>query len=394
MAFNVLEVIKMININFLNSNGCDQSYKPRCKKIILTKGHIERLVTECESMANTLELKVEFAKTKGTTDVLMTALLHQKNIVVQMLSSNPEDAIALSLSASIEAYGTRLEIIEGWTNGGVEMFESTLWFMLKDIEADGVISPGEMEDLFQLALLEVMAHPEKYDLEGWYKKNKEDISHILESTGSGSHGLHESNYDSPKKLAHISESLYEGILKNAVIPQGSLLDCVIQDLASGGGIGMLSDQIEYNYYSDYGWWANGTAGTLSPTLRLFLLSTLLAHNPQMSQQDVELVLTENIGGINTYVASIFGKDSSGQPYTALSFLCENTQWQIQVNDPMDGCNQIDWRGDGIEDDDLIDLYSNFPPRELTEEEIEEVNRIGDQVKMLQQTLLSAKHLKS
>lgn len=33
------------------------------------------------------------------------------------------------------------------------------------------------------------------------------------------------------------------------------------------------------------------------------------------------------------------------------------------------------------------ILTNFPPRELTEEEIEEVNRIGDQVKMLQQTLL-------
>ncbi|WP_341663645.1 hypothetical protein [Vibrio sp.] len=34
----------------------------------------------------------------------------------------------------------------------------------------------------------------------------------------------------------------------------------------------------------------------------------------------------------------------------------------------------------------IDATTNFPERELTDDDIEEINRIGDQVKMLQQTL--------
>ncbi len=41
---------------------------------------------------------------------------------------------------------------------------------------------------------------------------------------------------------------------------------------------------------------------------------------------------------------------------------------------------------GIYPQDLLNVLNTFPGRELTEEEIEEVNRIGDQVKMLQQTL--------
>ncbi len=41
----------------------------------------------------------------------MAASVYQKQIVVQMVSSNPEDAIALSLAASIEAYGQQLENI-------------------------------------------------------------------------------------------------------------------------------------------------------------------------------------------------------------------------------------------------------------------------------------------
>lgn len=352
---------------------------------------IEYWITLVVSNMQLLDGPSSLATKKGVTDVLMVVSAHQKDIVAQMASSNPEDAISLSLAASIEAYSKQLEIIEGWTNGGVEMFESALWLMLEDIESDGVIAPEEMEDLFQIALLEIMIHPEKYGLEDWYGDNKQDISHVLESTGSGSHGLHESDYDSPEELAQVTKTLYDGILENAVIPPGSLLDCVMKDLESGGGASVLGDQIEDHYYDDYGWWANGTADDLSPMLRLFLLSILLEKNPQMSQQDVEIVLTGSIEEIDEYIAATFGSDSSGNPYTALSFLCENSQWQIQeggaATGSQTGYDQIDWVGDGIDDDDLIDLYSNFPPRELTEEEIEEVNRIGDQVKMLQQTLL-------
>lgn len=352
---------------------------------------IEYWITLVVNNLMLLDRPIFWATKNGVTDVLMVVSAHQKDIVAQMANSNPEDAISLSLAASIEAYSKQLEIIEGWTNGGVEMFESALWLMLEDIESDGVIAPEEMEDLFQLALLEIMIHPEKYGLDDWYSDNKEDISHVLESTGSGGHGLHESDYDSPEELAQVTKSLYDGILENAVIPPGSLLDCVMKDLESGGGKSVLGDQIEDNYYDDYGWWANGTADDLSPMLRLFLLSILLAENPQMSQQDVEVVLTGSIEEIDEYVAATFGSDSSGTPYTALSFLCENSQWQIQeggaATGSQPGYDQIDWVGNGIDDDDLIDLYSNFPPRELTEEEIEEVNRIGDQVKMLQQTLL-------
>jgi hypothetical protein len=47
---------------------------------------------------------------------------------------------------------------------------------------------------------------------------------------------------------------------------------------------------------------------------------------------------------------------------------------------------IDWEGVGLDSGYFKDMYTDFPPRELTDEDIKEINRIGDQVKMLQQTL--------
>ncbi|MCZ8503378.1 hypothetical protein O9853_25295 [Vibrio lentus] len=165
----------------------------------------------------------------ASAETLAMIAAQQKQVVVTMVSGNPEQAIAIALAQSIEAYGKQLELIQGWTNGGVDMFESALWLMLADLE-EGGIQPEEMEDLFQIALMDIMIHPEQYGLESWYAANKTDISHILESTGSGSHGLHESNYDTPEKLAAVTKKLYKGIMDNATMPEGSLLDQVMTDL--------------------------------------------------------------------------------------------------------------------------------------------------------------------
>ncbi|EGR3072619.1 hypothetical protein DMW20_24205, partial [Vibrio parahaemolyticus] len=50
-----------------------------------------------------LDAPSSLVTTKEVTKALMAASVHQKEIVVQMMSSNPEDTIALSLAASIEA---------------------------------------------------------------------------------------------------------------------------------------------------------------------------------------------------------------------------------------------------------------------------------------------------
>ncbi|EPV6954394.1 hypothetical protein ACV9UA_002072 [Vibrio vulnificus] len=57
-------------------------------------------------------------------------------------------------------------------------------------------------------------------------------------------------------------------------------------------------------------------------------------------------------------------------------------WAFQPDGSFDFLDSV-----GISQEYLNEVFGDFPPRELTEEEIEEVNRIGDQVKMLQQTLL-------
>ncbi|EEN98453.1 hypothetical protein VCG_002286 [Vibrio cholerae 12129(1)] len=47
---------------------------------------------------------------------------------------------------------------------------------------------------------------------------------------------------------------------------------------------------------------------------------------------------------------------------------------------------MDWIGNGLNLKDLENIYNNFPSRVLSDEDIKEINRIGDNVKMIMQTL--------
>ncbi|AWS53004.1 hypothetical protein AM461_07945 [Providencia rettgeri] len=324
-------------------------------------------------------------------EVLALMVSQQKQVVLAMLGINVEDEIALRLIGSIEIYSLKLQKIYGWTQGGVEMFRSSLMLMFEDIKKDGVKST-DLEDLFQLALLEIMTNAEEYGLENWYSKNKEHISHVLESTGSGSHSLHEKDYDSPKKMADHVSRLYESLKKEGNIPPESFLGQIMAELDKMGGSKALSDQIINGWDSDYGWWVekpskNGEksktrADNISPMLRLFTLSSLL-HEKPMSKEQVEILLTGSLAEIDEFIMSNFDVNTSKHESATLAYLVNNTNWDLQYKN---GIYQIDWVGNGISLNDLNNLYKEFPGRELSEDEIEEMNRIGDQVKMLQQTL--------
>ncbi|WP_249039922.1 hypothetical protein [Photorhabdus asymbiotica] len=320
----------------------------------------------------------------ANASVLAMIATQQKQVVLAMLGVNAEQAIALALASSIEIYAQKLEFIQGWTNGGVEMFKSSLMLMFENKKADGVQST-DLEDLFQLALLEIMCNPQEYGLENWYEKNKVDISHILESTGSGSHSLHETNWNTPQKLGAVVVKLYDSIMSNGNIPSDSFLGQIMQELAKAGGGQAISNQIVSGWADDYGWWVNrnGLGSTeISPMLRLFLLSSLL-ETKEMSQESVELILTGSVDEIDAFVASEFDGQEGKYKSASLQWLIDHANWQIQDKHNTD---QIDWIGDGIEIKELTKLYSEFPGRELSEDELEEINRIGDQVKMIQQTL--------
>ncbi|ENM3901262.1 hypothetical protein NTE25_003435, partial [Vibrio cholerae] len=121
---------------------------------------------------------------------------------------------------------------------------------------------------------------------------------------------------------------------------------------------------------------------LSPMLRIAITAAYLKYNP-LELKDVELLLTGSMADLNAYI------NSNTEYSSAMEFIFANDDsgpgegWRIV---DQDGRKVIDWEGVGLSVKYFEGIYNHFPQRILTEDELKEVNRIGDQVKMLQETL--------
>ncbi|MBS0045046.1 hypothetical protein KFE26_22595 [Shewanella sp. M16] len=381
IAMNSWALTSSINVDRNNSLQPELSQSER--KSVLNE--MDRVIKIADQLNDKLDKALlHNVSNPVSAQALSMILSHQKEMVLSMISiQNPEAAIAGALAGSIEAYGKQLEQLKAWTDGGSAMFEAALLLMMQDITKEG-LTPEELENLFQVMLLEIMQDPAKYGLENWYADNKLDIAHLLENTGSGSHGYHE-GYDAAT-LADVSRKLYNS-LRAQTLPDGSLLDEAFKVFDAAGGSDSLFTQIKDNYLNDSGWIK--TCNEYSPMLRLFILSEALKMNPNMSQSDVEMCLTGSFSDLNAFITKLEpGLSTDPRIPSALVFLFAHSPWNPESISSSSGpILQMDYVGtQSIDSPALDDIAANFPARSLTEDETKRMNDIGDQVKALFETL--------
>ncbi|MCQ9078749.1 hypothetical protein [Vibrio parahaemolyticus] len=355
---------------------------------------IEQWITQVEKNVATLDTPASLTTTKEVTEALMAASVYQKQIVVQMVSSNPEDAIALSLAASIEAYGKQLEDINAWTEGGAAVISPALEIMFDSIVSIEPLTNCLLQDLFQLALIDMLTEPGNYPGMDELLKDPKFISccgDIFEFTGSGGHKYPGKYYGDTSKIGESYMYIWNAISSTVTLPPDSLAYRVFQVIENNGGIDRLVNSMAPDeYYTDSEgfqiWGTNNDdkypplddqATRLNPFLTLSVLANLVTHN-DLDAESWELVLS---GDIET-IESVIYETTSGAYDDIFEYL-----FATDPNFHEKPEQGFDIEGNGVEPEYFFNLFQNFPPRELTEEEIEEVNRIGDQVKMLQQTLL-------
>ncbi|WP_208613907.1 hypothetical protein [Vibrio qinghaiensis] len=297
---------------------------------------------------------------------------HQSQVVKSMLEGNPEEAIALLLAKSIETYAKRLQEIQDST-GGKAAFSSALQIMFDSLIKKGIPSGHDLENIFQLAIMDFMSN-------GYYKDLSSDLkttmSHFLESTGSGSHGVHE-GWNGPH-FANNVDKLFDFMLTHA--PEDSLCRKALNTINKDS----LKSQLKNNFDNEGGFvgsdkYDEKPSHGLSPMLRIAITAAYLKDNP-LELKDVDLLLTGSMADLNAYIKS------NTEYSSAMEFLEKNTPgegWRIVEQDRR---KVIDWVGAGLSIKYFEGIYNHFPQRILTEDELKEVNRIGDQVKMLQETL--------
>ncbi|EGR1145859.1 TPA: hypothetical protein N2696_003538 [Vibrio parahaemolyticus] len=324
-------------------------------------------VTNLEQALSLLEsdsLNVADLKTLSDT------VNNQRSALNLMSSRNAEADIANSLNGAIDQYAKELELIQGWTHGGKDMFNAANRVMFNTIVSSGNVSGIKLEDIFQIAIIDFMANNSNIPTDVFGA-----MQHFLESTGTGSHGVHE--YWDGRAFSQNVDKVWDYMKSNA--SANSLSHEILNYLDTVGGKQVLKNQYSNAFDNSEGYAFNpgfDKNNGLSPMLRLTLMSNYLKENPDIKQADMEIFLKGSFGEIESFV-----QDTTQE--RLIDLLSKDSQWRIV---DMNGKKVIDYFGVGLDSSFFVGLYQNFPPRVLSDEDTTNINRIGDTVKMIQQTL--------
>ncbi|HCE4854521.1 TPA: molecular chaperone [Vibrio parahaemolyticus] len=318
-------------------------------------------------------------------ETLQTQLQQQKAAARSTADDprNKESDISDSLLDAINQSAEDLSVLQGWTDGGSGMFSAANKVMFEALKEavqsnDSTKKGFAVEDLFQLAVIDFMANSaSKTD-----QAMKDKLAHYLESTGSGSHGVHE-NWNG-QKFADELQSVWDHIKTHA--PENSLSKNILNYLETqAGGIDQLKIQYSTNFDARNGYAFRNNYDKenfgLSPMLRLAVMAKFLTKKPDIVQADLEKLMIGTFKEMEDIITKHFGSE------TVENLLTDGNSngWQI-INASGTTDKIVDWNGTGLDLQYFKDLYTKFPSRVLGDEDIKEINRIGDNVKMIQQTL--------
>ncbi|HCH3868343.1 TPA: molecular chaperone [Vibrio parahaemolyticus] len=318
-------------------------------------------------------------------ETLQTQLQQQKAATRSTADDprNKESDISDSLLDAINQSAEDLSVLQGWTDGGSGMFNAANKVMFEALKEavqsnDSTKKGFALEDLFQLAVIDFMANSaSKTD-----QAMKDKLAHYLESTGSGSHGVHE-NWNG-QKFADELQSVWDHIKTHA--PENSLSKNILNYLETqAGGIDQLKIQYSTNFDARNGYAFRNNYDKenfgLSPMLRLAVMAKFLTKKPDIVQADLEKLMIGTFKEMEDIITKHFGSE------TVENLLTDGNSngWQI-INASGTTDKIVDWNGTGLDLQYFKDLYTKFPSRVLGDEDIKEINRIGDNVKMIQQTL--------
>ncbi|EGR2040875.1 hypothetical protein D0B83_17975 [Vibrio cholerae] len=348
-----------------------------------------------------------------------------REVIVERATSNKEQEIANSLLEQIDKSAKELEIISLWSEGGESGFIAALELMADKLF--GIESPTgiESENVLQLAMLDVLVNAQKYGVanDDVFMKN---LSLALEYTGSGQHNTWVEDLDDPttptveisdgiadNRYSKIVDYVWKGmknIIDSGNASKDSLLYRVMNKLSGNNNSissdlpSILKDSLSTSgstnsslgtsgyFDTSQGGWITDTPQDISPLMRLVILSNLLNEDPEMSQSTLKIILTGTYDEVNSLTPSTsggysnifdyifeFDKDGGWQDSGYKPSNSESTLKPSGVNQMIDFNGQLDktW---------LSGLYVNFPSRVLGDEDIKNINRIGDNVKMIMQTL--------
>ncbi|EJG0784433.1 hypothetical protein NOL18_16635 [Vibrio parahaemolyticus] len=373
-----------------------------------TENHVGNQTVEEDvtSLDQALSLLESDPSCNADLKTLSDTVNNQRSALSLMSSRNAEVDIANSLQDSIDDYAKELELIGMWVEGGKGGF-----YVALDKIANNLFnqSTPSYEDLFQVALIDVLINAADYGLENDVKF-MQYLSWCIEYIGTGQHNTWIDDLPSPPSLTEDRNN--QGILNGNLtklakdvwstiyqkigsgdIPTSSLAYRAMNLISGGSSVSStlpssLENKLDKNNYfsANSGGWITTTNNNMSPMMRLMLLTQALGDD-DLSKAELETILTGTLQEVNNLTQSKFQK----HPYEYI--LAKDPIWQNSqhtnasggVSTPSGVNITMDYAGK-LNQTYLTGLYQNHPSRVLGDDEITDINRIGDTVKMIQQTL--------
>ncbi|AMG31520.1 molecular chaperone [Grimontia hollisae] len=295
---------------------------------------------------------------------------------------NKEQEISNSLQDAIIDSSQKLEFYKAWTDGGKNVISPILEMMLESILKDES-NTKKSEDLMQIMVFDILLNKEKWGLNlgdlnaGGIDANKY-FGYITENFGSGMHNNYAGkDADTPEKIINWFLDTVLPKLEGKV-PENSLSYKIMQYFKSEGNKTELKNLAKNYDVKDSISHTESTSTHVSPALKLFLLGQGAATGKVSSEKWGEFIA----GDIKT-IKEILGITGEGKKSLSDWLVNEKIGWTYDTSGQLD-YNQ--GHEGGIPIEKLSEFFEKFPSRILTDEEMSSINRTGDNVKMIMQTL--------
>nr|QBH68065.1 molecular chaperone [Vibrio cholerae] len=325
---------------------------------------------------------------------LFNALQYTKSLVLSGREKNIEQQISNSLLDAIDNSAAELEAFKAWTDGGNSVISPIIELMYENLIQDNA-NNNMAEDLMQLLVFDFLLHQDEWDLSDILTDDEMDyLGYITENFGSGMHSVYKGYQENtPSNIIDwFLNTFCKQLESSGKIPEDSVCFKVLQffkevdnknklvELGNAYSSELQSvntSDINFNLSNSI---SKGESSThVSPTLKFFLLAQG-AKEGSLSANDWVEFINSDIDGIKKLLGIEEGDKKIADWLTDEN---KNTGWTY------DSSGQLDFnRGQegGIPIADLLNFFKGFPSRVLSDDELKEVNRIGDNVKMIMQTL--------
>ncbi len=312
--------------------------------------------------------------------------LTESHLLESAKSHASESAIADSLQDAINDYSYQLEEITAWTDGGSSVISPALNVMIDGLLND-TSNDKRSEDIMQILVLDLMVNSQNWGIDLSILGNNKDkyFGYITENFGSGMHNNYMGHQtDTPQKVINwFLNTVVTNLLP--LVGSGIPTDSAAAKALTYFNLDSNKSNLRYlvsgsNYNTQDSISHTSSISThLSPSLKLFVLAQAASDGLIEANVWSDII----VGDLSRIKELVLNNNNATNR--------ELAQWIVDNCDgwEFDSAGQLDFnRGKegGIPVNMLMDFFNNYPSRLLTDEEIKNINRIGDTVKMIQQTL--------